>query len=230
MTAHVANYLRRCTLHLPHPVPFHVRQATTRSPRRPPLSHVWAALLILYIGSTITKQGVTQRHIAKTEQGKTVTGTGYVRCHAGMATLLRRHGNVVTAAWQRCYGPVATLLRARGNVVMGPWQRCYGPVATDEAASRNGNARVRNGFMPIRNGASDLCINYLHEKVLLAMLTWPRGHKKSTQTQQRCIHVRSFIRDRIRSGPLPYRIKRSSRYLGRFHISSSTMSSSLSMW
>ena len=208
MTAHVANCLRRCTLHLPHPAPFHVRQATTRSPRRPPLSHVWAALLILYIGSTITKQGVTQRHIAKTEQGKTVTGTGYVRCHAGMATLL----------W------------ARGNVVMGPWQRCYGPVATHEAASHNGNARVRNGFMPIRNGASDLCINYLHEKVLPAKLTWPRGHKKSTQTQQRCIHVRSFIRDRIRSGPLPYRIKRSSRYLGRFHISSSTMSSSLSMW
>ena len=137
---------------------------------------------------------------------------------------------VATAAWQRCYGGMATLLRRRGNVVTGPWQRCYGPVATDEAASRNGNARVRNGFMPIRNGASDLCINYLHEKVLPAMLTWPRGHKKSTQTQQRCIHVRSFIRDRIRSGPLPYRIKRSSRYLGRFHISSSTMSSSLSMW
>ncbi len=147
MTAHVANCLRRCTLHLPHPAPFHVRQATTRSPRRPPLSHVWAALLMLYIGSTITKQGVTQRHIAKTEQGKTVTGTGYVRCHAGMATLLCRHGNVVTpawqrcyggvatllrrrGAWQRCYGGVATLLRRRGNVVMGPWQRCYGPVAT----------------------------------------------------------------------------------------------------
>ena len=130
MTAHVANCLRRCTLHLPHPAPFHVRQATTRSPRRPPLSHVWAALLILYIGSTITKQGVTQRHIAKTEQGKTVTGTGYVRCHAGMATLLCRHGNVVTPAWQRCYGGMATLLRRRGNVVTAAWQRCYGPVAT----------------------------------------------------------------------------------------------------
>ncbi|MDD6921403.1 MAG: hypothetical protein PUI86_03335 [Bacteroidales bacterium] len=25
-----------------------------------------------------------------------------------MATLLRRHGNVVTAAWQRCYGGMAT--------------------------------------------------------------------------------------------------------------------------
>ena len=161
--------------------------------------------------------------------GNVVT-PAWQRCYAGMATLLRRRGNVVTDPWQRCYGPVATLLWARGNVVMGPWQRYYGPVATDEAASRNGNARVRNGFMPIRNGASDLCINYLHEKVLPAMLTWPRGHKKSTQTQQRCIHVRSFIRDRIRSGPLPYRIKRSSRYLGRFHISSSTMSSSLSMW
>ena len=130
MTAHVANCLRRCTLHLPHPAPFHVRQATTRSPRRPPLSHVWAALLILYIGSTITKQGVTQRHIAKTEQGKTVTGTGYVRCHAGMATLLCRHGNVVTPAWQRCYAGMATLLRRRGNVVTAAWQRCYGPVAT----------------------------------------------------------------------------------------------------
>ena len=143
---------------------------------------------------------------------------------------LQRHVTVRTCRFVGCHGPVATLLRPRGNVVMGPWQRCYGPVATDEAASRNGNARVRNGFMPIRNGASDLCINYLHEKVLPAILTWPCGHKKSTQTQQRCIHVRSFIRDRIRSGPLPYRIKRSSRYLGRFHISSSTMSSSLSMW
>ena len=133
MTAHVANCLRRCTLHLPHPVPFHVRQATTRSPRRPPLSHVWAALLILYIGSTITKQGVTQRHIAKTEQGKTVTGTGYVRCHAGMATLLCRHGNVVTPAWQRCYGGVATLLRRRGNVVTAAWQRATRHVDTGTA-------------------------------------------------------------------------------------------------
>ena len=33
------------------------------------------------------------------------------RCYAGMATLLRQHGNVVTPAWQRCYAGVAT-----GNV------------------------------------------------------------------------------------------------------------------
>ena len=37
------------------------------------------------------------------------------RCHGGVATLLRRHGNVVMGPWQRCYGPVATLLRGRGN-------------------------------------------------------------------------------------------------------------------
>ena len=47
-----------------------------------------------------------------------------------LRALPRRHGNVVTPAWQRCYGGVATLLRRRGNVVTGPWQRCYGPVAT----------------------------------------------------------------------------------------------------
>ena len=170
---------------------------------------------------------ITSFRVRKAQNRLGILSSHYEK--AGNA-LPRRRGNVVTGPWQRCYGPVATLLWARGNVVMGPWQRYYGPVATNEAASRNGNARVRNGFMPIRNGASDLCINYLHEQVLPAKLTCPRGHKKSTQTQQRCIHVRSFIRDRIRSGPLPYRIKRSSRYLGRFHISSSTMSSSLSMW
>ena len=32
----------------------------------------------------------------------------FVGCHAGMATLLRRHGNVVTPAWQRCYAGMAT--------------------------------------------------------------------------------------------------------------------------
>ena len=36
-------------------------------------------------------------------------------CHAGVATLLRGRGNVVTGAWQRCYGAVATLLWGRGN-------------------------------------------------------------------------------------------------------------------
>ena len=171
-------------------------------------------------------------HLAFRKKGRLKTDKYLVRfpCSKALCWLPCRRGHVATPAWQRCYAGMATLLRRRGNVVTPARQRCYGPVATDEAASHNGNARVRNGFMPIRNGASDLCINYLHEKVLLAMLTWPCGHKKSTQTQQRCIHVRSFIRDRIRSGPLPYRIKRSSRYLGRFHISSSTMSSSLSMW
>ena len=38
-----------------------------------------------------------------------------VRCHAGVATLLRRHGNVVTPAWQRCYAGMATLLCRHGN-------------------------------------------------------------------------------------------------------------------
>ena len=51
--------------------------------------------------------------------GETIPEGDFVRCHAGMATLLRRHGNVVTAAWQRCYGGVATLLRRRGNVLHG---------------------------------------------------------------------------------------------------------------
>ena len=31
-----------------------------------------------------------------------------MRCHAGVATLLRGRGNVVTEAWQRWYGGVAT--------------------------------------------------------------------------------------------------------------------------
>ena len=47
--------------------------------------------------------------------GETIPVRDFVRCHAGMATLLRRHGNVVTPAWQRCYAGVATLLRRRGN-------------------------------------------------------------------------------------------------------------------
>ena len=71
-----------------------------------------------------------------------------------MATLLRRRGNVVTAAWQRCYGGVATLLWARGNVVMGPWQRCYGPVATDEARRRHENKVCRNDGTGKRDGAA----------------------------------------------------------------------------
>ena len=33
--------------------------------------------------------------------GETIPERDFVRCHAGMATLLRRHGNVVTVSWQR---------------------------------------------------------------------------------------------------------------------------------
>ena len=39
-------------------------------------------------------------HVAIPIYGKAVTDTGTVRCHAGMLTLLRRHGNVVMPAWQ----------------------------------------------------------------------------------------------------------------------------------
>ena len=65
--------------------------------------------------------------------GDTIPERDFVRCHAGMATLLRRHGNVVTAAWQRCYGGVATLLRRRGNVVTAAWQRATRHVDTGTA-------------------------------------------------------------------------------------------------
>ena len=47
-----------------------------------------------------------------------------------MLTLPRRHGNVVTPAWQRCYGGMATLLRRHGNVVMPAWQRMMRHVAS----------------------------------------------------------------------------------------------------
>ena len=64
------------------------------------------------------------------------------RCHGGVATLLRRRGNVVTAAWQRCYGGVATLLWARGNVVMGPWQRTGRYIVMK---TRDGETKTREG-------------------------------------------------------------------------------------
>ena len=70
----------------------------------------------------ITPQSVTETGETVTRTGETVMGTGLVRCHAGMATLPRRHGNVVTPAWQRCYAGVATLLRRHGNVVTPAWQ------------------------------------------------------------------------------------------------------------
>ena len=47
-------------------------------------------------------------HVAIPIYGKAVTDAGTVRCHAGMLTLPRRHGNVVTPAWQRCYAGMAT--------------------------------------------------------------------------------------------------------------------------
>ena len=65
--------------------------------------------------------------------GETIPERDFVRCHAGMATLLCRRGNVVTAAWQRCYGVVATLLRRRGNVVTVSWQRAKRYVDTGTA-------------------------------------------------------------------------------------------------
>ena len=61
-------------------------------------------------------------HVAIPIYGKAVTDAGTVRCHAGMLTLPRRHGNVVTPAWQRCYAGMATLLCRHGNVVMPAWQ------------------------------------------------------------------------------------------------------------
>ena len=102
----------------------------------------------------ITPQSVTETGETVTRTGETVMGTGLVRCHAGMATLPRRHGNVVTPAWQRCYAGMATLLRRRGNVVTPAWQRCYAGVATDEARSRNGKAARHNGLLPCRHGRS----------------------------------------------------------------------------
>ena len=80
----------------------------------------------------ITPQSVTETGETVTRTGETVMGTGLVRCHAGMATLLRRRGNVVTPAWQRCYAGVAT----------------------DEARSRNGKAARHNGLLPCRHGRS----------------------------------------------------------------------------
>ncbi len=65
--------------------------------------------------------------------GEIIPERDFVRCHAGMATLLCRHGNVVTAAWQRCYGGMATLLRRRGNVVTAAWQRARRHVDTGTA-------------------------------------------------------------------------------------------------
>ena len=64
------------------------------------------------------------------------------RCHGGVATLLRRHGNVVTGAWQRCYGGVATLLWVRGNVVMGSWQRTERYIVMK---TKDGETKTRGG-------------------------------------------------------------------------------------
>ena len=62
--------------------------------------------------------------------GEIVPERVFVRCHAGMLTLPRRHGNIVTPAWQRCYAGMATLLRRHGNVVMPAWQRMMRHVAS----------------------------------------------------------------------------------------------------
>ena len=69
-------------------------------------------------------------HVAIPIYGKAVTDAGTVRCHAGMLTLPRRHGNVVTPAWQRCYAGMAS----------------------DYKAGRNGNVPFRDGYMPMENG------------------------------------------------------------------------------
>ena len=69
-------------------------------------------------------------HVAIPIYGKAVTDAGTVRCHAGMLTLPRRHGNVVTPAWQRCYAGVAT----------------------DKLPCRNGKAPYKNEYMPDRIG------------------------------------------------------------------------------
>ena len=49
---------------------------------------------------------------------------------------------------------MATLLRRRGNVVTAAWQRCYGPVANNEARRRHGNKAGRNDGTGKRDGAA----------------------------------------------------------------------------
>ena len=62
---------------------------------------------------------------------------------------------VAMPAWQRCYGGMATLLRRRGNVVAAAWQRCYGVVATCYTVCRHRYSLLRNGFMGDKNGESE---------------------------------------------------------------------------
>ena len=79
--------------------------------------------------------------------GEIVPERGFVRCHAGMLTLPRRHVNVATPAWQRCYAGMATLLRRHGNVVTPAWQRCYAGMATHDAACSLRYNPLRNGYL-----------------------------------------------------------------------------------
>ena len=49
---------------------------------------------------------------------------------------------VATAAWQRCYGGMATLLRRRGNVVTGAWQRTVRYIVMK---TKDGETKTRDG-------------------------------------------------------------------------------------
>ena len=73
-----------------------------------------------------------------------------VRCHAGVATLLRRHGNVVTPAWQRCYAGMATLLCRHGNVVMPAWQPTKRHVRTGSSPYVLDSWGIRTAFQNVK--------------------------------------------------------------------------------
>ena len=62
---------------------------------------------------------------------------------------------VAMPAWQRCYAGVATLLRRHGNVVMPAWQCCYAGMATGEAACTHRFNPLRIGFLGDKNAFSE---------------------------------------------------------------------------
>ena len=64
--------------------------------------------------------------------------------------LPRRHGNVVTPAWQRCYAGMATLLCRHGNVVMPAWQPAKRHVRTGSSLYVLDSWGIRTAFQNVK--------------------------------------------------------------------------------